>query len=104
MAATRLILALVSCAVLLAQAPPSHSFSGSFMPEQTRRNQMYAFVDANIPPLPRYTSLEQWKHNRSALRTRLLRLSGIEDIRRMWVPKNLSTPAPAKRGFVVLSY
>ena len=41
---------------------------------------MYSYVDANIPPLPRFASAEQWRLYKSQLKPRLLSLIGIDDI------------------------
>jgi cephalosporin-C deacetylase-like acetyl esterase len=76
----RVAILLFCSAVLQAQAPPSSWYSGAFMPDPMRRHQMHSWVTANIPPLPRYASLDEWKRERGALRQRLLRLLGIDDI------------------------
>ena len=69
-------------AVLGAQAPapPAGWFTAPLLSEAARRSAMYAFVNENIPPLPRFGSLEEWRRYREGLKPRVLRLLGIDDI------------------------
>jgi dienelactone hydrolase len=50
------------------------------LPEDTRTSQMYAYVDAHIPPLPRFHSVTEWENYKAQLRPRILHLLGIDDI------------------------
>ncbi|MFN7922262.1 MAG: acetylxylan esterase [Bryobacteraceae bacterium] len=50
------------------------------LPEPVRKTQMRAFVDANIPPLPRFKTIAEWESYRTSIRAELLRLLGIDDI------------------------
>jgi cephalosporin-C deacetylase-like acetyl esterase len=59
---------------------PSQWFATPILPESTRRCQMYSFVDQNIPPLPRFATLAEWRSYKAQLRPRILRLIGIDDI------------------------
>ncbi len=59
---------------------PSEWFTRPILPEPVRHCQMYSFVDANIAPLPKFSTLEQWHRYRAQLRPRLLSLFGIDDI------------------------
>ena len=64
---------------LVAQIPPEW-FTRPLLPEAVRHSQMYSYVDANIPSLPRFASVEQWRLHKSQLKPRLLSLIGIDDI------------------------
>ncbi len=70
---------LLSGVTLFAQFPEGW-VTAPVLPEQTRRSEMYAFVNANIPELPQFHSLAQWETYRSVTRGRILRLIGIEDV------------------------
>jgi dienelactone hydrolase len=68
------------CAATLAAQIPARWFAEPVMPAEMRRSEMYAFVNANIPPLPRFASLDQWKAYKATLKPRILRLLGIDDV------------------------
>lgn len=76
-----LALLLVSGLELAAQIP-AHWLTEPVLPEATRRGQMYAYVNANIPPLPQFRSLPEWERYRVTVKRDLLRLLGIDDILR----------------------
>ena len=59
---------------------PPQWFTKPILPETMRRCQMYSFVDQNIPPLPRFATLAEWRNYKAQLRPRILRLIGIDDI------------------------
>jgi dienelactone hydrolase len=61
-------------------APPSAWFTDPLLSEPARRSAMYAFVNENIPPLPRFRSLAEWQRYREDVKPRILRLLGIDDI------------------------
>ncbi|MFN7996893.1 MAG: acetylxylan esterase [Bryobacteraceae bacterium] len=63
-----------------APAPPSSWFTDPLLSEPARQSAMYSFVNENIPPLPRFTSVADWQRYRDDLKPRLLRLLGIDDI------------------------
>lgn len=81
---TALSLRLSGCCIAAAAALyaqiPSAWFTTPLLPESVRQSQMYSYVDANIPPLPEFTSLEEWLEYKKQLRPRLLALIGIDDI------------------------
>ncbi|MCL4854377.1 MAG: hypothetical protein KJZ78_23710, partial [Bryobacteraceae bacterium] len=68
-----LALLLVSGLELAAQIP-AHWLTEPVLPEATRRGQMYAYVNANIPPLPQFRSLPEWERYRVTVKRDLLRL------------------------------
>ncbi len=59
---------------------PSQWFTEPILPEAIRKSQMYAFVNANIPPLPRFKTLAEWQQYKLRIKPQLLRLLGIDDI------------------------
>ncbi|HWQ55945.1 MAG TPA: alpha/beta hydrolase family protein [Bryobacteraceae bacterium] len=69
----------LAAAGLLAQVPENW-FSEPMLPEQMRQSEMYGFVNANIPALPTFNSLEEWKTYKAQIRSRILRLLGIDDV------------------------
>ncbi|HWB98077.1 MAG TPA: acetylxylan esterase, partial [Bryobacteraceae bacterium] len=60
--------------------PPGEWFTNPILQAQERQSAMYAYVSRNIPPLPRFQTLEAWQSYKPKLRSRLLRLLGIDDI------------------------
>src|ERR1022692_2937112 len=75
----RLTATLLLCPSAFAQLPTDW-FTKPILPEATCRCQMYSFVDKNIPDLPRFHSLDEWRKYEAQVRPRLLRLIGIDDI------------------------
>ena len=52
----------------------------TIMPEPARQSQMYAWVNANIPPLPQFRTLGEWQAYKAKIRPRILSTLGIDDI------------------------
>lgn len=61
-------------------ALPAEWFTTPLLKDHVRQHQMYAFVNANIPELPRFTSLGEWQDYKHQVKLRILRQLGIEDI------------------------
>ena len=72
-------LGLLLATAALGQLPPEW-FTKPILPETTRRCQMYSFVDENIPALPHFSTLAEWRRYKAQLKPRILRLIGIDDI------------------------
>jgi hypothetical protein len=70
---------LVATNALVAQIP-SERLTRPLLPEWVRHSQMYSYVDANIPEVPRFPSVEEWRLFKSQLKPRLPSLIGIDDI------------------------
>lgn len=75
----KLGLPLLACALASAQIPEDW-LAKPILPEQMRRSEMYAFVNQNIPALPKFTTLDEWQRYRAKVRRELLKLIGIDDI------------------------
>lgn len=63
----------------LGQFPPGW-VTGPMLPGEMARSQMYAFVNASLPPLPWFPTLEEWKKYRGDVKARILRRIGADDI------------------------
>lgn len=79
MARRFVLLVLLSLGAPLYAQPPAEWFTRPILPEATRRGQMYGFVNANIPALPEFRTLDDWRQHKAALKPRLLRLIGLDD-------------------------
>ncbi|MGD0774309.1 MAG: acetylxylan esterase [Candidatus Solibacter sp.] len=73
---------LFGLAAAAAGQPPAKWFLEPVLPEPIGRSEMYAFVNANIPPLPRFSSLEHWTAYKARTKQHILQLLGIDDILR----------------------
>ncbi len=62
-----------------AQAP-AEWFERPLVPAELRQSEMYAFVNAGIPELPRFNSLAEWERYKARLRPQILKLLGVDDI------------------------
>ncbi|WP_437222449.1 alpha/beta hydrolase family protein [Planctomicrobium sp. SH661] len=60
--------------------PPAAWMAEPILLPQARSSQMYAYVNANIPPLPEFETLDEWQRYRAETKARILRLLGIDDI------------------------
>jgi dienelactone hydrolase len=61
-------------------ALPAEWFTTPLLKDHVRQHQMYAFVNANIPELPRFASLKEWQDYKHQVKLRILRQLGIDDI------------------------
>src|SRR5262245_61606029 len=91
---------LVATTALVAQLP-SEWFTHPLLPESVRRCQMYSYVDANIPPLPEFATLDRWRRYRAQLKPRLLSLIGIDDILREYRLKVIHRGVIDKGSFTI---
>jgi dienelactone hydrolase len=91
---------LLLAATLGAQLPEDW-FQKPILQEPVRRSQMYAFVNANIPPLPVFRSVEDWERHRKETGTRILRLLGIDDILAKHKPRFINKGKLDRDGYVI---
>lgn len=76
---TRAVLLLLSSSGSWGQFPGAW-VTRPLLPAETSRSQMHAFVNAGIPPLPKFSTLDEWEVYRTETRRRILRLIGVDDI------------------------
>jgi dienelactone hydrolase len=96
----RLIAAAFTVLAGAAQIPEAW-VSTPILPEPARRSQMYAFVNANIPPLARFQSVEEWKRYKTQTRAAIRRLLGIDDILAKHKPRFIHKGTMARDGYVI---
>ena len=84
-------------AALAGAQPPEKWFAAPVLPAAARQSQMYAWVNANISPLPRFRTLQEWQAYKAKIKSRILSTLGVDDIQPVSVGSEILKPGRVRR-------